>query len=147
MPKDYLDPICNIRYSCQKLYCKKKLSDQKPTTILQFAIQEEQLYAECGARLKNFPSSNLLCVYPSLFAIQPTLTKQNIAYTKNSQQFLASQVSVLRGNKANNSSASNIPFSVALKAFVLVYYSTFLNLSSHSHGRVVCHLGIKMKKV
>ena len=70
---------------------------------------------------------------------QPILTKQNIAYTKKSQ------VSVLRGNKATNSSASNLPFSVALKAFVLVYYST--NLSSHSHGRVVCHLGIKIKKV
>jgi len=78
---------------------------------------------------------------------QPILTKQNIAYTKNSQQFLASQVSVLRGNKATNSSTSNIPFSVALKAFVLVYYSTFLNLSSHLHGRVVFHLWIKMKKV
>ena len=33
----------------------------------QFAIQGEQLYAEWGARLKNFHSSNLLCICLSLF--------------------------------------------------------------------------------
>ena len=33
----------------------------------QFAIQGEQLYAEWGARLMNFHSSNLLCICLSLF--------------------------------------------------------------------------------
>ena len=60
---------------------------------IQFAVQEEQLNAECGARLKNFYSSNLLCICPSLFET-PILTRQNIASTKNSQEFLTSQVSV-----------------------------------------------------
>ena len=41
---------------------------------------------------------------------KPILTRPNIASTKNSQEFLASQVSVLRRNKANNSSTSNRPF-------------------------------------
>ena len=35
---------------------------------IQFALQEEQLYAECGVRLKKFHPSNLLCISPSLFA-------------------------------------------------------------------------------
>ena len=35
---------------------------------IQFVIQEKELlYAECGARLKNFYLSNLLCICPSLF--------------------------------------------------------------------------------
>ena len=34
---------------------------------LQFAIQEEQLYAECGAWYKNFYLSKLLCICPSIF--------------------------------------------------------------------------------
>ena len=34
---------------------------------IQFVIQEDQLYAECGARLKNFCLSNLLCICPSVF--------------------------------------------------------------------------------
>ena len=76
---------------------------------IQFAVQEEQLYAECGARLKNFRSSNIYCICPSLFKT-PILTRQNIASTKNSQEFLASQVSVLRRNKATNSSTSNRPY-------------------------------------
>ena len=33
---------------------------------LQFAIQEEQLHAECGAKLNNFYLSMLLCIFPSL---------------------------------------------------------------------------------
>ena len=37
-------------------------------------------------------------------------TKQNIASTKNCEEFLASQVPVLKRNKATNSSISNHPF-------------------------------------
>ena len=45
-----------------------------------------------------------------LLVSKPTLTRQNIASRENSQEFLASQVSVLRRNKATNSSTSNRPF-------------------------------------
>ena len=48
-------------------------------------------------------------VFVPLFS-KPILTRQIILSTKNSQEFLASQVSVLRRNKATNSSTSNRPF-------------------------------------
>ena len=64
-------------------------------------------------------------VFVPLFS-KPILTKQYIASTKNSQQFLASQVSFLRRNKAKNSSISkNIHFSAVVKALVLGNYSSF----------------------
>ena len=44
-------------------------------------------------------------VFVPLFSKQ-ILTKQNIASTKNSQEFLAYQVPILRKNKATNSSTS-----------------------------------------
>ena len=55
-------------------------------------------------------------IYQTYFVFVPLflksiLTKQIILSTKNSQEFLASQVSVLRRNKATNSSTSNHPFS------------------------------------
>ena len=46
----------------------------------------------------------------SLSFPKPILTRKNIASTKNSQDVLTSQVSVLRINKATNSSTSNRPF-------------------------------------
>ena len=54
-------------------------------------------------------------IYQTYFVFVPLflksiLTKQIILSTKNSQEFLASQVSVLRRNKATNSSTSNRPF-------------------------------------
>ena len=61
-------------------------------------------------------SSRVVCVNgkhpisPYLFWKQ-ILKKQNIAYTKNCQEFLASQVPVLKRNKATNSSTSNLPLS------------------------------------
>ena len=48
------------------------------TDSFQFAIQKEQLYAECGARLKNFHSSNLLCICLSLFETNLNKAKYNI---------------------------------------------------------------------
>ena len=48
---------------CFRTILKLHLIDKR----IQFAIQEEQLYAECAARLKNFHSSGLLCICPSLF--------------------------------------------------------------------------------
>jgi len=44
------------------------------------------------------------------FSFRKKKAKQNIAATKNSQEFLASQVLVLRRNKATNSGRSNHPF-------------------------------------
>ena len=134
MPKDYLDPICNIRYSCQKLYSKKTKWSETYVDIT-VPNTRKQPYAEYGAKLKNFHSSNLLCVCPSLFATNLDKAKYSI-YEKLSTVFSVAGFR-FEGNKTTNSSASNIPFSVALKAFVLIYYSTFLKLSSHSHGRVV----------
>ena len=54
---------------------------------MQFAIQEELLYAECGARLKNFYLSKVT-VFAVLFW-KKILTKQNIASTEIIYQFLA----------------------------------------------------------
>ena len=57
------------------------------------------------------------------------LTKQNAASTKNSQQFLASQVSVFRRNRVTDSNTSKHPF------------FTFITFT-----REFCHLGMKVKK-
>jgi len=83
-------------------------------------------------------------VFVTLFS-KPILTKQNIASTKNSQQFLASQVSVLRRNKAKNSSTSKHPFfscneSPCTRQFIQAFRLV------NTFAREVCHLGIKMKK-
>ena len=51
----------------------------------------------------------LLLLLSPLFSKQ-ILMKQNIASTKTSQEFLASQVPVLKRNKATNASTSNHPF-------------------------------------
>ena len=56
------------------------------TDSFHFAIQKEQLYAECGARLKNFHSSNLLCICLSLFKTNLNKAKYNI-YEKLSTVF------------------------------------------------------------
>ena len=53
---------------------------------IQFAVQEEQLYAECGARLKNFHSSSLLWICPSLFGTDLNKAKYSI-YEKHSTVF------------------------------------------------------------
>ena len=45
---------------------------------LQLALQEEQLYAVCGVRLKNFYSSNLLCICPSSLETNLNKPKYNI---------------------------------------------------------------------
>ena len=89
---------------------------------IQFVIQEEQLYAECGARLKNFCLSNLLCICPSVFEtclnkaregqIQSKFDKQNffnlaphLAYQRRRFGFLFEEKYI-----DTNSSTSNRPF-------------------------------------
>ena len=57
-------------------------------------------------------------VFVHLFS-KPILTRQNIASKKNSQEFLASQVSVLRRNKATNSSTSIRPFFSCAESVVI----------------------------
>ena len=101
---------------------------------IQFAIQEEQLYTECGARLKNIYLSKLLCICLSLF--QKISTKKDIASTEISYQFLAAKVSVLRWNIPTNSSTSTDPLGII--------YSSFFDLPSHSQGSLP--LGI-MKRI
>ena len=71
----------------------------------------------------------------SLSFPKPILTRKNIASTKNSQDVLTSQVSVLRINKATNSSTSIKPsiFQLHWKPLYLVLYLSLLDLTSHSH--------------
>ena len=42
----------------------KKLSNRKPTANTVRNTRQKKLYAECGVRLKNFRSSNFLCIFP-----------------------------------------------------------------------------------
>ena len=106
---------------------------------IQFAMQEEQLYAADAGQDKSisvYQSHQTYFVFRPLFS-KPILTRQIILSMKNSQEFLASQDSVLRRNKATNSSTSNRPFfsCTARKPLYLVIYSSFLDLTSHSHGK------------
>ena len=113
---------------------------------IQFAVQEEQLYAECGARLKNFRSSNIYCICPSLFKT-PILTRQNIASTKNSQEFLASQVSVRWEEiKPPTPLLLTVHFLATMKALVFGNLFKLFGLDI-TFAREVCRLGIKMKKI
>ena len=79
---------------------------------------------------------------------KPILTRQNIASRKNSHEFLASQVSALRRNKATNSSTSNRPFFGCTERLctckLFKYFRLDITFGSHSQ---ICHLGIKMKKI
>ena len=52
------------RYSYHKPYCNK-LSNHKPTAHTIRSIRRT-IYTECGARLKNLHSSNILSLYLSL---------------------------------------------------------------------------------
>ena len=71
-----------------------------------------------------------LYLYVPLFWKQ-ILTKQNIASTKNSQEFFASPVPVLKRNKATNFSTSTEPsiFSTAMKSLEFGNLFKLLRLS------------------
>ena len=75
------------------------------------------------------------CVF-ALFFLKQILTMQNTASTKNSQQFLASQVSVLRRNKTTYSSTSTMHFPAATNTIVFGnnYSSLFDFLSQIKWG-------------
>ena len=122
----------------------KKLSNQNSkrtanTACCMFAIQEEQLSAECGTRLNNFYLSNLLCIFSLLFS-QKISTKDDITSTEISYQFLALKVPVLRRNKATNSSTSTDPFSAATKTLVLGNLFKFERFAI-TFARAFCHWG------
>ena len=81
-------------------------------------------------KVKGLPFIKLSFVFVLFFFdTNIILTKQNAASTKNSQQFLASQVSVFRRNKVTDSNTSKHPF------------FTFITFT-----REFCHLGMKVKK-
>ena len=67
-------------------------------------------------------------------------TKQDIASTEISYQFLAPKVSILRRNKATNSSTSTDPFSAATKTLVLGNLFKLLRFAV-TFARAVCHWG------
>ena len=80
-----------------------------------------ETYSEYSSQCKknnfmlNAGQDKRIAVYQTYFVFVPLfsktiLTRQIILSTKNSQEFLASQDSVLRRNKATNSSTSNRPF-------------------------------------
>ena len=80
-------------YPYPKLY-RKRLSNQKPTVNTartKGSVQEERLHAQSGVRLKNFYLSKFLC---ALFFSKQTSTKQNIASTEISYQFIGPKVHV-----------------------------------------------------
>ena len=74
----YIESVNVVILTLPKLY----LIDKR----IQFAVQEEQLYAECGARLKNFHSSSLLWICLSLFETDLNKAKYSI-YEKLSTVF------------------------------------------------------------
>ena len=132
-------------YSCPKLQLQE--------------TEQSETYSECSSQYKkknfmlNAGQDKRISIYQTYFIFvplfsKPILTREITLSTKNSQKVLASQVSVLRRNKATNSSTSNCPFfSCTESPCHLVFYSRFLDLTSHSHGKFNCHLEIKMKKI
>ena len=84
---------------------------------MQFAIQEEQLYVECGQDQEHLYIK--VTVYLS-FSFRKIISKnQDITSTEISYQSLASKVPVLRKINATNSSTSADAFSAATKTLVL----------------------------
>ena len=84
---------------------------------IQFAIQEEQLYVECGQDQEHLYIK--VTVYLP-FSFRKIISKnQDITSTEISYQSLASKVPVLRKINATNSSTSTDAFSAATKTLVL----------------------------
>ena len=103
--------ICKgIRILAQSFSCKK-LSNQKHAadTVRNTRKRTPLCWMRCKIKELLFIK---LTLYLSLSFRNLSFkkTRQNILPTKNSQEFLASQVSVLRRNKATNSSTSNCLF-------------------------------------
>ena len=85
---------------------------------IQFAIQERQLYAGCGARQNNFYLSNVLCICPSLF--ETYLNEANyIIYEKLLLGFSVAVFPFWGEIRPPTPVLLTVHFSVALKALVL----------------------------
>ena len=99
-------------YSCKSFSCKK-LSYQKHTANTVCKTRRTTL---CWMRDKIAEFLFIkLCIWPSLF--ETYLNKRQIILCmKNSQEFLASQVSVLRRSKATNFSTFNRPFFICTES-------------------------------
>ena len=132
-------------YSCPKLQLQE--------------TEQSEKYGEYSSQYKknnfmlNAGQDKRISIYQTHFVFVPlfskhTLTRQIIILsTKNSQEFLASKVSVLRRNKATNSTTSNRPFfSCTESPLVLGNLFKIFRLDI-TFAREVCHLGIKMKKI
>ena len=104
--------------------CRQAISYVQESCCPKLQLQETGLSKTYGEYSLQYKKNNFMLnagkikktsihqtyfVFVPLFSI-PILTRQNIASTKNSQEFLASQVSVFRRNKATNSITSNRPF-------------------------------------
>ena len=150
MPTDY------------RLSARVFLSNQKPTAILQFAIQEEERNAEYGARLKNFHSSNLLCICLSLPPPEEGPGLPPLIFRPNKKIFWGTsppppppppskglddraptylKVWIRHRNQPIFSCNEN-PF-----FWYLVIYSSLLDLPSHSHGQFAIEDNDKNKTI
>ena len=112
---------------------------------IQFAIQEEQLYSEHGARLKNFHSSNLLCIWPSLFGTYLNKAKYSI-YEKHLKVLKRRRFPFWGEIKPPTPELLTVHFSAALKALALGNLFKLFRLDI-TFAREVCRLGIKIKKI
>ena len=131
LPADYL---LSARVFAQSLVARNGVI--RNLRRIQYARQEEQLYAGGGARLNNFYLSKLLGI---LFSFHKKIsTKHDITSTEISYQFLALKVPVLRRNKAANSSSSTDPFSAATKTAVLGNFFKFERIAI-TFARAFCH--------
>ena len=93
-----LGTICYLQgYSCLKLQFQES--------------ERSETYCEYSSQYKDkiISSYQTYFVFVPLFS-KPILTRQIVSSTKNSQEFLASQVCCLKRNNATNSSTSNRPF-------------------------------------
>ena len=96
----------------------------------------------------NVGQDKRISIYQTHFVFVPLfsksiVTRQIILSTKNSQEFLASQVSVLRRNKATNSSTSNCPFFSCTESHIVLGNLFKVYRLDITFAREVCHLGKK----
>ena len=125
---------CLKGYSYLKLY-HNKLSNQKPTAnAVSWSITRRTTLCWVRSHTKrNFYSSNLLCIYPSLFEKNLNRAKYTI-YERSAFQRRIKTANVLRFQP----SISHLQW----KPLHFVIYSSFLDSPSPSLGQFNYHLGM-----
>ena len=113
-------------YSYPNLYCKV-LSNHINLRRIQLVL----CWMRGEIKEPLFIKLRSICAF--LFETGVLTKDNNIAYTKNSQEFLSSQVSVLSRNKATNVSSFNHPFSRCNKN--LCFANLFKRLTLFISGR------------